>query len=100
MKPAHCWKVLGPKPLTSLSCSRFINGPFFSRHSIIFLALLVFSPAMCLRENLQNTFFSNEQLLLQVLPITRTHIPIENLVNKTLKLLRNRQIEFHTKGIV
>lgn len=48
MKPAHCWKVLGPRPLTSLSCSRFINGPFFSRHSIIFLALFAFRPAICL----------------------------------------------------
>lgn len=83
MKPAHCWKVLGPRPLTSLSCSRFINGPFFSRHSIIFLALLVFSPAMCLRENVQNTFITIEQSLLQALPITRICIPIENLVYKT-----------------
>lgn len=85
MKPAHCWKVLGPKPLTSLSCSRFINGPFFSRHSIIFLALLAFSPAMCLRENLQNTFITIEQSLLQVLHTTRIHIPIENVVYKTLR---------------
>lgn len=85
MKPAHCWKVLGPKPLTSLSCSRFINGPFFSRHSIIFLALLTFSPAMCLRENLQNTFITIEQSLLQVLHTTRIHIPIENVVYKTLR---------------
>lgn len=46
--PAHCWYDFGPKPLMSNSCSRFTKAPFFSRYSIIFLALVLFRPAIFL----------------------------------------------------
>lgn len=51
MKPAHCWKLFGPRPLTSFSCSRLKKGPFFSLHSMMLRARPAFKPATCLQEH-------------------------------------------------
>lgn len=102
MKPAHCWKDLGPRPLTSLSCSLFINGPFFSRHSIIFLALLAFSPAMCLREKFTEyiyyhwTFINTSAIHYKDIRYCRKS-GLENL--KTAKISANRLKDIILKSI-
>lgn len=102
MKPAHCWKDLGPRPLTSLSCSLFINGPFFSRHSIIFLALLAFSPAMCLREKFTEyiyyhwTFINTSAIYYKDIRYCRKSV-LQNL--KTVKIFANRLKDIILKRI-
>lgn len=57
MKPADCWKLFGPRPLTSFSWSRLKKGPFFSRHSTMLLARPAFRPATCLQKKKANTSF-------------------------------------------
>lgn len=51
MKPADCWKLFGPRPLTSFSCSRLKKGPFFSLHSTTLRARPAFRPATCLQKH-------------------------------------------------
>lgn len=58
MKPADCWKLFGPRPLTSFSCSRLKKGPFFSLHSTMLRARLALRPATCL-QNTHTSFASS-----------------------------------------
>ncbi len=52
-KPAHWTNVFSPIPGTDRSCSRQMNGPFFSRQSRIFFARAGFNPEILLQQQNQ-----------------------------------------------